>query len=224
MDYNTRRIPENYITTSLYPNSYYWEQIKKSIKIIVSQGDLNEAVKKYANKLAEHARELNVSPTSNEVYNWLCYYACQLALMEACVKGGKHSYPYVAYALEYYTYDLLAPLEAPHKREKDESKFYNSTLCRFQDQILLDSAHKALLNNITNSSSCPVVDIEKIRRNYKQIIDRFYNEYPQLEETRRPSEELQNRFNTVSNDLFTSIDKAVKHYKIDKKRNTEFSF
>ena len=214
MAYDPKHIQQNYITTNLYPNSYYWEQIKKSISAIVKiESKRPEVVKVYKGFIADDARALGVSENSNKIYPNLAYFACQLCLMEACFM-----HPYAKYALEFYVPVGDIGDNKFAKNTTDYSKFYLSSVNRMENNIIKESLYNAFLSNINENVSCPVIDIEKMRNDFRRTINRFYSEYPQMTESFQPSVVLQERFKPIINDLITSINKATFNAGIDKKR------
>ena len=220
MTYNSKPVPQNYITTNLYPNSYYWEQIKKSISAIVKiESKRPEVVKIYKEFVTADARDLGVSENSNKIYPNLAYYACQLCLMEVCFM-----HPYAKYALEYYVPVGDIGDNKFAKNTTDQTKFYLASTTKMQDNIVHESLYNAFLSNINENIPCPVIDVDKMRNDFRREINKFYREYPQMSKSFQPSIVLQEQLKPIINDLIISINKATFNYGVDKKKNNGYSF
>ncbi len=182
----------NYFTTSSNPNKYYWAEIEKSLVAITGKNQQlkEDQVILYTRLLQQEAEKKGVSLNHKEMQAELCLRACKTVLLEAVLTFGK---PFdVAYALEYFKYaENLFELEKPNEVNYDFNTYYNTLLRSLINTIATDTNTKLL------NSGDIVMDISYLRRTLKSIIDNFYNQHPELQDSYNHCPELQRGVNKV---------------------------
>lgn len=201
----------NYITTTYNnPYEYYWEQIDKSLDAMTSKEETKNTYRNHFKSLLnEKARELGVSMTDKAIYPQLCFKACQSILLEMVLTFGKP--PYTAYALEYFvTAPSLFDLgENPRAVNMNLNAYYNQLVLRLEE-TLTGTINSSTLTT-ANNAEYTILNLDKIRKDLKNIVHKFYTNNPSLIESTKANPTLQKAVNKLFSTLSQELDQKASH-------------
>ncbi|MBQ7798110.1 MAG: hypothetical protein IJ371_03205 [Clostridia bacterium] len=211
-----------YLTTTFdNPYDYYWKQINKSLDAMTKKEETKtKYINHFKSMLTKEAEKLGVDITSNKLLAQLCYKACQAVLMEAVLTFGKP--PHVAYALEYFVYapTLFDLGENTRSVNFDLSAYYNQLVTRLES-TLTKECNANILNNVNGGISNNIIDLDRLRKDLRQIVATFYEHNPELKQSTDKMPELQYNVTKLFSKLSIEFDKKNK---LNKPINNNFSF
>lgn len=214
-----------YISTTLdNPNQYYWSQINKSLNAMTQkEATKTRWINHFNELLGKEAYKLGVAIDDKKMNAQLAFKACQAVLLEMVLTFGKP--PHVAYALEYFEYapTIFDLGESPRTVNLNQNCYYNRLLDRLE-MTLLTECNSAILNNTSSSSvSSNIIDLDKLRRDLRQIVATFYANSPELKESTNHMPELQKTITRLFSNLSLEFNKKSQANKSSMYPNTRFT-